>query len=102
MVGLGPRLVDACVVGGDGVIGAGGGAFGGRPRFAQSLLALLRENDDRDVFLRHAGIMGLGEAATVATAAAVANAVYDAIGVQVTELPMTPARVLAALRGAAR
>ena len=50
----------------------------------------------------NAGIMGLGEAATVATAAAVANAVYDAIGVQVTELPMTPARVLAALRGAAR
>jgi xanthine dehydrogenase YagR molybdenum-binding subunit len=50
----------------------------------------------------NAGIMGLGEPATVATAAAVANAVHDAIGVQVTELPMTPARVLAALEGAAR
>ena len=48
----------------------------------------------------NAGIMGLGEPATVPTAAAVAGAVYDAIGVQVTELPMTPARVLAALEGA--
>ena len=46
----------------------------------------------------NAGMMGLGEPATVPTAAAVANAVYDALGVQVPELPMTPARVLAALR----
>jgi len=47
------------------------------------------------------GMMGLGEPATIPTAGAVANAVTNAIGVQVTELPMTPARVLAALeRGA--
>jgi xanthine dehydrogenase YagR molybdenum-binding subunit len=43
------------------------------------------------------GMMGLGEPATVPTAGAVANAVYNALGVQVTDLPMTPARVLAAL-----
>lgn len=43
------------------------------------------------------GAMGLGEPATVPTAAAIANAVFHAIGVQVRELPMTPARVLAAL-----
>ena len=43
------------------------------------------------------GMMGLGEPATVPTAGAIANAVYNAIGVQVTDLPMTPARVLAAL-----
>ena len=47
------------------------------------------------------GMMGLGEPATVPTAAAVANAVFHAIGVQVLELPMTPARVLAALEGKA-
>ena len=41
---------------------------------------------------------GIGEPATVATAAAVANAVHNATGVRVRELPMTPARVLAALR----
>jgi xanthine dehydrogenase YagR molybdenum-binding subunit len=43
------------------------------------------------------GMMGLGEPATVPTAAAVANAVFHAIGVRVRTLPMTPARVLAAL-----
>jgi xanthine dehydrogenase YagR molybdenum-binding subunit len=42
---------------------------------------------------------GIGEPATVATAAAVANAVHNATGVRVRELPMTPARVLAALSG---
>lgn len=40
---------------------------------------------------------GIGEPATVPTAAAVANAVYNAIGARVRELPMTPARVLNAL-----
>jgi xanthine dehydrogenase YagR molybdenum-binding subunit len=40
---------------------------------------------------------GIGEPATVATPAAVANAVYNAIGVRLYDLPMTPARVLAAL-----
>jgi xanthine dehydrogenase YagR molybdenum-binding subunit len=41
---------------------------------------------------------GIGEPATVATAAAVANAVYNATGVRLRELPMTPERVLAALQ----
>ena len=40
---------------------------------------------------------GIGEPSTIPTAGAVANAVYNAIGVRVRELPMTPARVLAAL-----
>ncbi|HVR43101.1 MAG TPA: xanthine dehydrogenase family protein molybdopterin-binding subunit [Thermoanaerobaculia bacterium] len=43
--------------------------------------------------------LGIGEPATIPTAAAVANAVYNAIGVRIRELPMTPARVLAALEG---
>jgi xanthine dehydrogenase YagR molybdenum-binding subunit len=46
----------------------------------------------------NAGMMGLGEPATVPTAGAVANAVANAIGARVTKIPMTPARVLAALR----
>jgi xanthine dehydrogenase YagR molybdenum-binding subunit len=45
---------------------------------------------------------GIGEPATVPTAAAIANAVYNATGVRLREMPMTPARVLAALRGAGR
>ena len=40
---------------------------------------------------------GVGEPATIATAAAVANAVYNAIGVRMHELPMTPPAVLATL-----
>jgi xanthine dehydrogenase YagR molybdenum-binding subunit len=43
------------------------------------------------------GAIGIGEPATVPTAAAIANAVYHAIGVRIREMPMTPARVLAAL-----
>jgi xanthine dehydrogenase YagR molybdenum-binding subunit len=40
---------------------------------------------------------GIGEPANIATAAAIANAVYNAVGVRVRELPMKPATVLAAL-----
>jgi xanthine dehydrogenase YagR molybdenum-binding subunit len=40
---------------------------------------------------------GIGEPANVATAAAIANAVYNAIGVRMYELPMTPDKVLRAL-----
>ena len=40
---------------------------------------------------------GIGEPATIPTAAAIANAFYNATGVRMRELPMTPARVLAAL-----
>ncbi|MET0535807.1 MAG: xanthine dehydrogenase family protein molybdopterin-binding subunit, partial [Steroidobacter sp.] len=42
---------------------------------------------------------GVAEPANVATAAAVANAVYNATGRRVYTLPMTPATVLAALHG---
>jgi len=44
--------------------------------------------------------LGIGEPPTIPTAAAIANAVYNAIGVRLTELPMTPARVLHALETA--
>jgi xanthine dehydrogenase YagR molybdenum-binding subunit len=43
------------------------------------------------------GVIGIGEPATIPTAGAIANAVANAIGVRVSSLPMTPARVLAAL-----
>lgn len=44
------------------------------------------------------GARGVGEPPIVATATAVANAVADAIGVHVTALPLTPERILAAMR----
>jgi xanthine dehydrogenase YagR molybdenum-binding subunit len=46
------------------------------------------------------GGVGLGEIATIPVAAAVANAVRDAIGVRMTALPMRPDRIVATLRGA--
>jgi xanthine dehydrogenase YagR molybdenum-binding subunit len=43
------------------------------------------------------GAIGIGEPATIPTAAAIACALYNAIGVPVRSLPLTPDRVLAAL-----
>ena len=40
---------------------------------------------------------GIGEPANIATAAAIANAVYNAIGVRIREIPLTPDKVLKAL-----
>lgn len=43
------------------------------------------------------GARGVGEPPVIATAAAVANAIADCVDVRLTELPMTPSRVLSAL-----
>jgi len=43
------------------------------------------------------GVIGIGEPVTIPTAAAIANAVANALGRRVTSLPITPAKVLAAL-----
>ncbi|MCZ0940843.1 MAG: xanthine dehydrogenase family protein molybdopterin-binding subunit [Caldilineaceae bacterium] len=40
------------------------------------------------------GVRGVGEVPIVPPAAALANAIYDAIGIRPSELPMSPARVL--------
>ena len=40
------------------------------------------------------GAKGVGESTQVPTAAAIANAIYDAIGVRLKELPITPERIL--------
>jgi xanthine dehydrogenase molybdenum-binding subunit len=43
--------------------------------------------------------MSIGETALIPTAAAIANAVEDAVGVRITSLPITAEKVLTALRG---
>ncbi|QND23674.1 molybdopterin-dependent oxidoreductase (plasmid) [Rhizobium leguminosarum bv. viciae] len=43
--------------------------------------------------------LGVGESASVPSAAAIANAVYDATGIRFRELPLTPELVLATLNG---
>jgi nicotinate dehydrogenase subunit B len=42
---------------------------------------------------------GAGEPATMPVAAAIANAVFDAVGVRLRQGPFTPERVIAAMRG---
>ena len=44
------------------------------------------------------GAKGVGEQASVPTMAAVANAIHDAIGVRITELPITPDKIVAAIQ----
>jgi CO/xanthine dehydrogenase Mo-binding subunit len=41
--------------------------------------------------------LSIGEAANVSVAAAVANAVYDAVGVRIKDLPITAEKVYAAM-----
>jgi len=44
------------------------------------------------------GARGVGEPPHIPTAAAIANAIYNAVGVQVDSLPITPEKILAALK----
>jgi CO/xanthine dehydrogenase Mo-binding subunit len=46
------------------------------------------------------GAKGFGEAALVSIEPAIGNAIYDAIGVRITDLPITPERILKALNQA--
>jgi CO/xanthine dehydrogenase Mo-binding subunit len=57
------------------------------------VVRLIESHDTEGPF----GAKGLGESGVIPVSAAVANAVHDAIGVRFTELPITPARVHAAL-----
>jgi CO/xanthine dehydrogenase Mo-binding subunit len=44
------------------------------------------------------GAKGMGEAPLIPMAAAIANAIYNATGVRIRELPATPERVLSAIQ----
>jgi nicotinate dehydrogenase large molybdopterin subunit len=48
------------------------------------------------------GAKGVGEAVNIATAPAILNAIYNAIGVRVRDLPATPERILLALKEVVR
>jgi len=51
-----------------------------------------KENND------HIRAKGIGEPATIPVAPAILNAIYDAIGVRITELPATPERIIKAIQ----
>ena len=46
------------------------------------------------------GAKGMGETGTFGVSPAIANALYDAVGVRILELPLTPEKVLRAIRDA--
>ena len=46
------------------------------------------------------GAKGIGESGMLGVAAAIANAIEDAVGVRLTQIPFTPERVLTAIEGA--
>ena len=52
--------------------------------------------DEYDAYSGPLGAKGIGELGATGVAAAVANAVYDAIGLRVRDLPITPDKILAA------
>jgi len=61
------------------------------PRFTTRLV----ENEDSEGPF---GAKGIGEPATIATAPAIANAIYDAVGIRIFDLPITPEKILKALK----
>lgn len=61
------------------------------PHFITRLI----ENEDSD---GPYGAKGIGEPATIATTPAIANAIYHAIGVRIYHLPITPEKILKALK----
>ena len=52
-----------------------------------------------DVVANHTGARGIAEAPIIPTAPAIANAVSEALGIEVRDIPLTPWRILALLRG---
>ena len=55
---------------------------------------LIETNDPEGPF----GAKGMGEASLLPTSAAIANAIEDAIGVRIKELPITPEKIIKALK----
>ncbi len=54
---------------------------------------LIETNDPEGPF----GAKGMGEASLLPTSAAIANAIYDAVGIRLKELPFTPDKIIKAL-----
>lgn len=109
---INPKLVEAQIEGGS-VMGVGYALLEevnvskgkiGNPNFDAYLLPTALDTPEIFSFIVEDiepsgpfGAKGVGEPALIPTAAAIANAVYDAIGVRICALPITPERVLQAL-----
>jgi xanthine dehydrogenase YagR molybdenum-binding subunit len=56
--------------------------------------------DRADLLANHVGSKGAGEPPIIPTAAAIANAIFNATGARVRDLPITPRRMLEAIQAA--
>jgi CO/xanthine dehydrogenase Mo-binding subunit len=52
---------------------------------------------EADTKISNVGAKGAGEPAMIPTPGAIANAIYNALGVRIHSMPMTPDKILAAL-----
>ena len=68
------------------------------PTMADAPEMIVSGIDVADTQANHVGSKGAGEPPIIPAAAAIANAVYSAVGVHITELPITRRRVLEAVR----
>ncbi|HEY2531360.1 MAG TPA: xanthine dehydrogenase family protein molybdopterin-binding subunit [Xanthobacteraceae bacterium] len=68
------------------------------PGIADLPVAMINEAIDAYQHNAPFGAKGVGESATLCLSPAIANAIDDAVGVRLTELPLTPEAVLRALR----
>jgi xanthine dehydrogenase YagR molybdenum-binding subunit len=66
----------------------------------EDIVSLPVEPDDTEC--NSTGAKGLGEPVTIPTAAAIANAVYHATGVRVTDAPINPTQLLEMIRAAGK
>jgi 4-hydroxybenzoyl-CoA reductase alpha subunit len=64
------------------------------PEMPRPKIILLESADPNGPF----GAKGVAEAALVPTAPAISNAIYDAVGIQIKDLPITPEKILNALK----
>ncbi|HET6313074.1 MAG TPA: molybdopterin cofactor-binding domain-containing protein, partial [Chloroflexia bacterium] len=67
------------------------------PTMPDSPEMIVRAVDIPDTAANHIGSKGAGEPPIIPTPAAIANAIYDAVGVRVRHLPVTPRRLLETL-----
>lgn len=65
---------------------------------ASDMPPIIEEYMERPDLTGPYGAKGIGEPAILPTAPAIANAIYDAVGVWVTDLPITPEKVYMALQ----
>lgn len=68
------------------------------PTIADVPQMMVRGINKADVEANHIGVKGAGEPPIIPTAAAIGNAIYNATGVRIKELPVTPRRMLEALQ----